>query len=678
MNDIDSCLAEIIKILLNRSNPVSAQEIGNSLGLSPRSVRYHLTKAKRSLNHYQIQIVSKPNVGIELSGTTNSLKRVSEELENLVFIRKEERLELLKIILLTSKHPWTFASIASYFSVSISTVANEIRSIKKWFKSQGIILNCKQNYGTFIEGDETVLRELIVQVIFDGTFRFHVEDILMKQCFMGSIQENCSNNFVGYVQKYLLPVDFFHLNNLLNAIFEISISDIEFYRLILTLAVQIERILNGFNVGVISNTLGDLQALDEYYKAKFFCGKAEDFYRISFTLDEISQTTKHLIISKAKGIGEKKILSSQLKNKSYKINLYKMVESFVNCISKKLHPSLLFDTDYKNNLLFHLELFEDHKRDFVQLDSRLEAEIFNTYPNIYHIVGECFLESDLADLNLPDFEKSFLTIHTASALERIKYFDKKNKTILLVCNAGAATANLLKTKISTEFTDVIIDNVISYKDLLKKRGFEGIDFIISTFPLSLSNAPPVLIVSPLLQNKDFTNLHQAFKTSKKKKKYKDREINNDDLVLSSLVDLDLIDLKVDVKDRDDAIEKAGMLLMHKGYVEADYVKRIIDIIDEFGPYMVVWPGVALLHAPGESGANKLSMSLITLENSKIFGHAENDPVDIVICMSIPTGRVISLALGQLNELLTNEKSLKVIRTTINKKRVYQEIVNYCN
>jgi transcriptional antiterminator/mannitol/fructose-specific phosphotransferase system IIA component len=676
MNDIDSCLAEIIRLMISKNGPVSAQEIGNPLGLSPRSVRYHLKKAKRLLDRYKIKVVAKPNIGIQLSGSTNSLKQIAEDLEDLIFVKKEERLELLKIILLTSRQQWTFLELASYFSVSRSTIVNEIYVLKIWFKSKGITLNCKQNFGSYLNGDESIMRDLIVQLIFENTFRFHLEDVLMKQCFMGKRVENCSVSFVAYIQKYFSCIDFIHLNNLLNAIFEISIPDTEIYRLILSLAVQIERILSGFSVGVISKTLGDFQALDEYYKAKFFCAKAEEFYRISFTLDEISHTTKYLISTKAKGMRGYQSINSHSKKDSTIPNLPELMESFINCLSMKLHPSLIFDIDYKNNLLLHLELFEDHKRDFVQLDPRLETEIFSTYPDIYRMVEECFKESDLAELELPNFEISLLTIHTASALERIKYFDKKNKTILLVCNAGTATANLLKTKISTEFSDVIIGNVISYKELLNQKNFDGIDFIISTFPLRLSNAPPVLIVSPLLQDKDVVNLHQAFNTSKNLNISKNTIKEKNDIALCSFVELDLIELKVDVHDRSEAIEKAGNILLRKGYVEEEYVKKLITIIEEFGPYMVVWPGIALLHAPGENGAKKLRMSLITLENKIDFGHEENDPVDIVICLSIPYGQIISLALDQLNELLTNEKSLETIRKTINNKRVYQEIVKY--
>ena len=676
MNDFDSCSAEILKFLLYASGPVSAKTIGNQVGISPRVVRYRLKRTKSALDNYQIKVLSKPNYGIQLSGRDVSFKKLALALAGSVFINKEERLELLKLILLTAIQPWTYSDIASFINVSTSTVSNDVRSARKWFSQRGLILQSKQKYGSFIVGDERIFRELIVQTIFDYTFRFHQEDFLMKLCFTGKKNDHCSNNLVDYIGNYLKPIDFIHMNNLLSAIFEISLPDSEIYRLILNLAIQLKRILDGFSVGTIFDGLGDLHALDEYYKAMFYGSEMEEFYRTSFTLDELSHTTRYLVCSKAKARGKRNTDQSRQGFDSSPSCLSTLIESFIYYLSKKLHPSLLFDKELKNNLLLHLELFQEHRMDIIKMDTHLESEIINTYPDVYLKVTESIAESKLADLRLPNFEKSFLTIHTASALERLKYFDKRNKTVLLVCNAGDATAKLLELKITSEFSEVIIDDVISYKDLLKRNRFDGIDFIISTFPLRLYNAPPVLIVSPLLQEKDVENLKHAFNTSEKIKSNKKCNDNKQDRMLASLLDLDLIDLKVETSSRNDAIEKAARLLYQHGYTEKKYTQALINVIDEFGPYMVIWPGIALLHAPDQSGAKQLGMSFITLKKAQEFGHQENDPVDIVICLSIRGGEAVADALDQLNTLLTDKETLEIIRSTILPKKVFQEIKRF--
>ena len=68
-----------------------------------------------------------------------------------------------------------------------------------------------------------------------------------------------------------------------------------------------------------------------------------------------------------------------------------------------------------------------------------------------------------------------------------------------------------------------------------------------------------------------------------------------------------------------------------------------------------------LKAAYGGGVRQPGMSLVTLQNPVEFGHAENDPVDIVIALSIPQGYSIALALDQLNRLLTDEKALQKLR-----------------
>jgi mannitol/fructose-specific phosphotransferase system IIA component (Ntr-type) len=93
------------------------------------------------------------------------------------------------------------------------------------------------------------------------------------------------------------------------------------------------------------------------------------------------------------------------------------------------------------------------------------------------------------------------------------------------------------------------------------------------------------------------------------------------------------------------------------------------VVKEFGPYIVVWPGVAMLHANCAEGVRQPGMSLVTLQNPVEFGHPENDPVDIILALSIPQGYSITLALDQLNRLLTDEKALQRLRLSYHRSTV---------
>jgi PTS system ascorbate-specific IIA component len=63
------------------------------------------------------------------------------------------------------------------------------------------------------------------------------------------------------------------------------------------------------------------------------------------------------------------------------------------------------------------------------------------------------------------------------------------------------------------------------------------------------------------------------------------------------------------------------------------------------------------------------MSLVKQQTPVEFGHAENDPVDIIIALGIPQGYSIPMALDQLIRLLTDKDALKRLRLSCRRSTV---------
>jgi PTS system ascorbate-specific IIA component len=101
-----------------------------------------------------------------------------------------------------------------------------------------------------------------------------------------------------------------------------------------------------------------------------------------------------------------------------------------------------------------------------------------------------------------------------------------------------------------------------------------------------------------------------------------------------------------------AVRAASQLLVDVGAAEPRYVDRCIATVEELGPYMVVAPGVALAHARPEDGAVAVGLSAITLREQVEFGHAENDPVDVVFAFGSPDRDQHVGLLGALARRLT--------------------------
>lgn len=94
-----------------------------------------------------------------------------------------------------------------------------------------------------------------------------------------------------------------------------------------------------------------------------------------------------------------------------------------------------------------------------------------------------------------------------------------------------------------------------------------------------------------------------------------------------------------------AVALAGQGLQLSGATEAEYTWRMAEVIDEFGAYIVIAPGLALAHA--RPGPDVLSdgLSIVTLDEPVVFGHPHNDPVRIVVGLAVatPEAHVTSVA-----------------------------------
>jgi ascorbate PTS system EIIA or EIIAB component len=83
-----------------------------------------------------------------------------------------------------------------------------------------------------------------------------------------------------------------------------------------------------------------------------------------------------------------------------------------------------------------------------------------------------------------------------------------------------------------------------------------------------------------------------------------------------------------------AVSAAGDALKRSGATTAGYTKRMIGVIDEFGAYIVIAPGLALAHArPGKDVLTE-GLSVVTLADPVAFGHPHNDPVSVIVGLAV--------------------------------------------
>jgi len=111
----------------------------------------------------------------------------------------------------------------------------------------------------------------------------------------------------------------------------------------------------------------------------------------------------------------------------------------------------------------------------------------------------------------------------------------------------------------------------------------------------------------------------------------------------TLVDMSLpplpdsaIDLGVHASDWRAAVRFAGNALRRSGATRDSYTDRMIQVVDEFGAYIVIAPGLALAHARPGPDVLADGLSVVTLATPVTFGHPHDDPVSVVIGLAVST------------------------------------------
>lgn len=101
----------------------------------------------------------------------------------------------------------------------------------------------------------------------------------------------------------------------------------------------------------------------------------------------------------------------------------------------------------------------------------------------------------------------------------------------------------------------------------------------------------------------------------------------------SLLDHQSILLQAEVNTWQEAVALGTNALQAAGVVTADYYTAILANVAELGPYFLLAPGLAMPHARPDESVLKNGFALVTLKTPVCFGHADNDPVDILITLA---------------------------------------------
>lgn len=127
---------------------------------------------------------------------------------------------------------------------------------------------------------------------------------------------------------------------------------------------------------------------------------------------------------------------------------------------------------------------------------------------------------------------------------------------------------------------------------------------------------------------------------------------------------------------EDAIRACGQIMIKQAYIDERYVDAIIKCINDFGPYIVIMPDVAMPHSTlGAEGVYKTGIGFMKVNKPVSFDENDHEKDARLFFTLAATNNEEHLNnMMQLSELLMNEELVKDL-LDVNNDEDLEKVIN---
>lgn len=130
-----------------------------------------------------------------------------------------------------------------------------------------------------------------------------------------------------------------------------------------------------------------------------------------------------------------------------------------------------------------------------------------------------------------------------------------------------------------------------------------------------------------------------------------------------------IRLKAFAADWRSAVRMSGELLVAVGAVSNDYVREMVETVQENGAYIVLAPGLAFPHARPSKSVRRSCFGVLTLKEPVRFGLGYYDPVDVLLPIAATDDESHLKLLCELSTVLLCPETVHRIRKALRPEEI---------
>ena len=699
----------ILRDLLETPDYIKIQELANKLDVSERAIRYNINKLDEFLFQNGFNCIERHHLkGIKLNRvkevTTFIAKFLEEHSPYQYILSKEERFIYILTRLLGETEPISYSDLQDKIGISKSTLDSELQLINEYIDPYGLTLERKRKHGVLIQGDEKQKRSLLNKMILGTISAKDIFQYIRNRRVLSKINTIYFHDVLSEIDIQFIDDLIFSAEQELDKEFD----DQSYMNLLTHLMVAVKRTFQHREVDISEAIISNISDTREYTVAKHMMEELARHYAISIPDMEAGYIALQLL--GAKSIKKHPLDQQELNGDELYLASLKMVdelESIYQCRFGEEKEKIV------EGLLLHLKPAIYRIKYHLTLENPMFDEIIFHYEELFQHTKKItkYLEEYL-DQSFNDHEISYITLHFAAALEKAQDNMEARKKVLLVCGAGISSANILSNQLQKAF-HVEIVNTVSFR-ALQYMDSSSYDLIISTIDIPEMNNKKYLKVNVFLTESDYELISQFLHSKFSQGNYYEVTLNKvnklleavqshgtvkdvyklqyqfmkilmdkkedstsyENLSIRNIINERTIKLKAKVGSWEEAIKEGTDLLYDDKSATSPYYETVIKHFHEYGPYMVVAPGVVLSHARPEDGALKLALSLVTFKNGIDFKDDFKEDVRLVVTLTVVDKTSHLEILGQLMKLLTNKDDVEKIIKANSKEDIFQIFNEY--
>lgn len=632
MVNLKSRSRAILDYVLSRDGYVTLDEVAEHLHVSKRAVYYDLHEIVDWMKSKKISALKvERQKGIFLSEQQKQLVyQYLGKPSNIVYytFSQEERIAVLICKMLTLPEIWHADKLASLCNVSRNTVLSDLKVVKTALMEYKLELTYGIKQGYVISGDTIRLRAVflyylaqIMPLVNRGVLTY-LEDEVVKRSLASlvTIEDELDTKYVDgtLVQLAILIAMIMRTDDRV------------------VIGFDREEIVSSKEFRLIHHYFPELPDEEQVYLAIHLLGARVQFPKATTNEEKHNYAAMSRIAMR-------------------------MINEFerLACVDFSEKDNLL------QKMVIHLDSSFYRYRYGILEGTPVVAEIEKKYPELFAITQK--VSESLAKAigyPIPKSDISYLTLHFGAHLRtagRRKCLIK----ILIVCQNGVATAQILSREIEDLLPFIEVVEVISAREL---KGYsKQYDLIVST--LELPGDYQVLTVNPILTVEDKqTILAHVFRMRKSIRKKDDaerifeivkqyvpedmhynvmRELGNyfsekhslfrevleqEQQRLADLITPGRIQLVDSMNDWREGIRLAAAPLLEEELINESYVDAMIQCVEKHGSYIFITPEVALAHAKPDGNVQGLSASMLLAHNGVTF--PDNKVARVVIALAL--------------------------------------------